>query len=182
MVTRRLALILASTSSLALLGACQEPNAPQAGRPAAPSQEVAADPVAEAAAASGERAGAAQLATLCNIEAIGDQVPGAGPVTVDGPVGVKGWLADPGGASPSQPRLVVADEKKNVVREIPVGLSIERPDVVDAFPDQKGLEKSGFQSELDPEGLQPKTYHLYLAYSMGQVEYSCDNGRYLLVR
>ena len=180
MNTMRLAVVTACATCLVLMAGCREPNAPESqSRTASPG--IAAEAGPGTAAAPDDKSEAAQPATLCNIEAIGGQLFGTGPMALDGPTRVKGWLADQSGASPTQAKLVIADSEKRVVREIPVQVSQERPDVVKAYPDMKGLEKSGFEADLDSAGLQPQTYHLYLAYTMESMNYSCDNGRYVIV-
>ena len=176
MSTMRLAVKIACATGLALLAGCREPNAQQSQSEVA-SPGIAAQAGSGTATAPDDKSDAARPATLCNIETIGGQLFGTGPMALDGPTGVKGWLADHSGASPAQAKLVIADSAKRVVREIPIQVSQERPDVVKAYPDMKGLEKSGFEADLNSAGLQPQTYHLYLAYTVESVNYSCDNGR-----
>jgi hypothetical protein len=181
MIAMRLAVITTYGIGLALLAGCREPNVQQSqSRTAVPG--IAAQAGSGSSAMQGDKSSdGARPATLCNIETIGGRLFGAGPMALDGPTGVKGWLADQSGASPTQANLVIADPEKRVVREIPVQVSQERPDVVKAYPDMKGLEMSGFEADLNSAGLQPKTYHLYLAYMVESVNYSCDNGRYIVV-
>lgn len=182
MSTRHLALTLASVTTLAMLSGCREPNAPQATSQPGPPPAAPASPAIGSVAAPSGTSDAPKPATLCNIETIGGQLLSAEPMLIEGGTVVRGWLADDSGATPTQPKLIIAGTDKKVVREIPVQLSIKRADVVNAYPGQTGLESSGFEAAMDPADLKPHTYHLYLGYELGSVIYSCDNGRYIEIR
>lgn len=117
--------------------------------------------------------------TLCNIEFIDEAPLGGDVVRVTAPARLRGWLGDEGGVAPARPMLVLADVRGTVVSEHPLQVNQPRPDVVQAFPDQRGLENSGFELRLDPRGLAHGTYHLYLTYDSGQRHFLCDNGRHV---
>ncbi len=159
--------------SFLILAACKEPN--QAERPTAP---TAADP-AGGATASADKAGEPEYLAgkFCNVESIDGQTLGAEPFRLGAPSNVRGWLADGEGRVPEQPMLVLTDENKNVANRYPLTVALNRPDVAKAFPDQRIPERSGFELRLDPAGLSPKSYSLYLVYRAGGQWYACDNGR-----
>jgi hypothetical protein len=169
--------MLVPTAMLLLLCGCREPNTPSGstaseaspGQPAIPAE-------AHPGTANYEQA------SMCNIEMLAGIALGAEVVALDTPADVRGWLADDAGRIPGTPALVLAGEDKVVAREIPIQLVIPRPDVVKAYPTKQGLESSGFQISVDPRGIAPGKYHLYLTFtSPDHKKYICDNGRYVQI-
>ena len=171
--------MLVPTAMMLLLCGCREPNTPigSTASEASPGQ-----PAITAEAHPGRVLGNYEQASMCNIEMIAGLALGAEAVALTTPADVRGWLADDAGRIPGTPALVVAGEDKVVAREIPIQLVIPRPDVVQAYPGKQGLERSGFQISVDPRGIAPGKYHLYLTFtSPDHKNYICDNGRYVQI-
>lgn len=155
---------------------CREPNAPET---------PASGPIATAPEDhSGKPATAPALAisTLCNIESIDGTAFGASSVAVARPVRIVGWLGSDSGTAPQAPMLRLADAaSKVVIRDYPLKLAIERPDVAQVFPGKQGLQSSGFEVVVDPKDLAAGVRHLYLVYQDGAAGFVCDNGRQINV-
>ena len=157
---------LALTSALLLLTGltgCQEPNEVESAEPATSGQ--------------GATGAAVETATLCNIEMVDGVLFNSEPPVATSSARIRGWLGSDAGKALDSPLLVMADTDKTVVRTFPLQLSIDRPDVVQAFPGSFGLEKSGFEVSVSPAADSGGEYHLYLTYRSGLRSFICDNGR-----
>lgn len=162
------------------LASCREPNTnPLQADAAGDGTPMSTEGNSSAGNATEKRSeGAAPLAaTVCNIEYADGKVFGATPVPVATGALIRGWLGHDAGA-PVAPRLVIADATGASTAEYPLQLDVERPDVVEAYPNRQGLERSGFKATLGPLAGTPP-FHLYLLYDFGASTYICDNGRYV---
>lgn len=172
----------AMAACLSLLAACQEPNEPKPAavevaatspEPAATQQPAAAQPQAEAIDLLANPA----PSQLCNVEFIDGVAFGPSVMPTTGRFVIRGWLGDASGARPVQATLVLARAGDGAKTLVPISLEVERPDVVTAFPGKPGLDRSGFEKQVDLSAQEPGQFHMYLAYAVGGQSYVCDNGR-----
>ena len=192
----RARLLVTALSAALLAGACREPNAPwpkDAGEAATSATASKPHPAQiQAQAAAAEQATAPATATaeatsiaasgkpLCNIEFVDNIAFGPTDVEVKGAFQLRGWLGDDNGAPVVAPVLVLAAEDGRSV-QLPLTLAVARPDVVAAYPNRPALATSGFVYSMDTAQLVAPRTHVYLAYSVGAKQVTCDNARHLRI-
>lgn len=118
----------------------------------------------------------------CNIEAM-DASPFQGsPLDAESSHAhvLAGWIADPGLAHASY-WLRFENKSKGLHYQVPLSLTIKRPDVVAASNGSAPLN-SGFEEQLPAQSLPPGQYHAYVAAKQGTQVTACDNGREIVVR
>lgn len=116
----------------------------------------------------------------CNLETIGSTRFGAQsmPLKSGEKSSFAGWI-DASGLN--QPTLWLRFDNQSANRnfQLPVTLTVQRPDVASTHPGAPLV--SGFNVDLPADGLPDGNYHVYLAATVGDVAYLCDNGRNVTV-
>lgn len=116
----------------------------------------------------------------CNLEAVGTARFGAQPMPLKSGEknSVAGWIDAPG---LNQPTYWLRFDNLSANRnfQLSVTLTVQRPDVASTHPSAPLI--SGFDVDLPVGGVPVGTYHVYLAATVGNVAYVCDNGRSVTV-
>lgn len=122
----------------------------------------------------------ARRLTSCNLEAMGAVRFGAQPMSLNpgGKGAFAGWIDASGLTQPAY-WLRFDDQSASHYFQVPVKLTLQRSDVAATHPGAPLV--SGFDVSLPIGGLPDGKYHIYLATTVGDVVYVCDNGRYVTV-
>lgn len=116
----------------------------------------------------------------CNLETIGTTRFGAQsmPLKSGKKSSFAGWI-DASGLNQPTLWLRFDDQSANRNFQLPVTLTVQRPDVASTHPGAPLV--SGFDIDLSAGGLPYGKYHVYLAATAAKVAYLCDNGRSVIV-
>lgn len=175
----------AAIGMVGLLGACQQTaQQPSTGELVASSTPVSSSTgttVTSAQVVAYTR-GAMQAKPLadCNLEAVGTARFGAQqmPLKSGEKSSFAGWINASGLTAPTY-WLRFDDQSASHYFQMPVTLTVQRPDVASTHPGAPLV--SGFDVDLPAGGLPDGEYHVYLAATVGNVVYVCDNGRNVTV-
>lgn len=116
----------------------------------------------------------------CNLEAAGTTKFGAQPIPLKSgeKYALAGWIDASGLVQPTY-WIRFDDQAANRYLQMPVTLTIQRPDVASANAGTPLV--SGFNADLPAGDLREGKYHVYLAVKASGTIYVCDNGRYVTV-
>lgn len=122
--------------------------------------------------------------TSCNVSYINGRGYGAEDFVVEGStIGLGGWVADSVNRKvPRHAWIVISAAESNDAYQIPISFWMRRPDVQEALGGAGSYQRTGFAASINIEKLRPGRYHLYVIYRGGGVFYTCDEGRYVVVR
>lgn len=120
----------------------------------------------------------------CNVSYVNGRGYGAEDFVVEGSIiGLGGWIADSVNHKvPRQAWIVISATESNDAYQVPISFWMRRPDVQEALGGARSYQRTGFAASINLAGLRSGRYHLYVIYSGFGVFYTCDEGRYLVVR
>lgn len=119
----------------------------------------------------------------CNIERL-DGVPFGPEVRQLSRSGfeLSGWVVDQGKSSvPADAHIWLEKKGDPRIWSIPLGLTIDRPDVMKNQGNIPGYLRSGFTVNITASSLPAGEYHLLIQYPSDGRAFVCDNGRLLRV-
>lgn len=95
-------------------------------------------------------------------------------------IDLEGWLIDKMSQTvPDQAWIVLAGEGAVGSYQVPIKRHEQRPDVSQYFGRVPGYMDSGFSVDIASANMLAGTYHIYIVFKHGDVDYTCDNGRRL---
>lgn len=95
-------------------------------------------------------------------------------------IDLEGWLIDKMSQTvPDQAWIVLAGEDAARSYQVPITRHEKRPDVSQHFGGVAGYMDSGFSVDIASANMLTGTYHIYIVFKHGGMDYTCDNGRRL---